>query len=247
MKISDLGVMVDGKQVLHAVFAEFVPSRVYAFMGPNGSGKSSLAKTIMAHPAYEITNGCITLGDTDLATLQVHERSKAGLFLSFQQPVVLPGVGVVDFLKEMYDAHGFEKIDMNAFVAQLMTLFKFVGLDQSFLYRNMHEGFSGGEQKRLEIVQMMLIKPKIVILDEIDSGLDVDALQAIGKALLWHKKQYPQTTFIIITHYARILQYMVPDEVLVLVGGAIVERGTKKLADHIDQHGYASYVQEATK
>lgn len=244
MKITNLCVSVDSKPLIKNLSVVFAPSHVYAIMGPNGSGKSSLAKTIMAHPAYEITSGSMWFNEVDLTSLAVHERSLAGIFLSFQQPVVLPGVGVVDFLKEMYDAHGFEKIDMAAFVAQLTYLFKFVGLDPSFLYRNMHEGFSGGEQKRLEIVQMMLLKPKLVILDEIDSGLDVDALQAIGKALAWHKKQYPTTTFVIITHYARILEYMKPDEVLVFVDGSIVESGDSSLAARIDATGYHSYTKD---
>jgi Fe-S cluster assembly ATP-binding protein len=214
------------------------PGTVHALMGPNGSGKSSLAMSIMGYPGYEIKSGMILFKDEDITHDGPHERSKKGIFLAFQQPLAIPGLTVFQFLKEIYDATDQEKLDVEKVEQKFITYLQSVGLHQSFLYRACNDNFSGGEKKRFEIVQMLVLQPRFIILDEIDSGLDIDALRLIGNVIKDYLQQRADASCLIITHYNKMLKYLIPDYVHLMQQGTIVKTGDISLANQIENQGY---------
>lgn len=236
--IKNLSIAFNTQVLVHDFTLSLEPGSVHALMGPNGSGKSTLAYTLMGHPAYTIISGTIELIDINLAELPVEKRARAGLFLACQYPQEVPGVQVLTFLKEAHRMLTGQDMSVAAFKELVYKAFDAVGLDHSFVLRNLHEGFSGGEKKRLEIAQLLLFKPKVALLDEIDSGLDVDGLKTIAQALNSARRDNPDLTYIIITHYARILEYITPDAVHVLKEGTLRLSGSAELAQHIEKQGY---------
>lgn len=242
LKIHDLHVAVEDKQVLNGISLTINPGQVHAIMGPNGSGKSSLAYTTMGHPRYEITAGEITFGNDLLNELSPDKRAKLGLFLAMQHPHEIDGIPYKDFLRQAYNAlyDGTDKQlrikEFNLMLLEQLTLLK---MDPEFANRSVNVGFSGGEKKRAEILQLAVLKPKIAILDEIDSGLDIDALKIVCHGINEIKKQNPSMSLVLITHYPRILEYLHPDAVHVLQKGKIARSGGAELAKELEQAGYA--------
>jgi len=236
VKVSD-----SEKSLLHNLSLSCNFGCVHAIMGPNGSGKSTLTHAILGNPAYEIKADIISFDEIDLALLPVHKRAQAGIFVSFQNPYVLPGMQVFRFLKETYTAFTGKSIELSVFTQMLHELLPCVGMQESFLMRNVNEGFSGGEKKRLEMLQLLLFQPKLVILDEIDSGLDIDGLKMIAQALVQFKHKNPQAIIIIITHYPAILEYIIPDSVHILKNGTIVYSSDASLVKSIQENGYDSF------
>ena len=245
LSISNLSVTVQEKAVINNLSLTIAPGKIHAIMGPNGSGKSSLAYALMGHPAYQITSGLATFGDQDLLGLPVDRRAQAGLFLAFQYPQALPGVTVFSFLREAYTACSGTQIEIAQFEQLLKEALDAVGLDHSFAYRYLNDGFSGGEKKRLELVQMIVLQPKLAILDEIDSGLDIDALKLVAQAIANAQRRDPQISFIIITHYRRILDHVRPDHVHVMCDGNLVHSGDHELVMQLEQEGYHGFSQKA--
>lgn len=237
-----LTVSVEEKTILKKLSLTIMPGSLHVIMGQNGSGKSSLAHTLMGHPLYTVTDGKIEFKGVNITEMSIQKRSQQGIFLAFQQPLSIPGVTVFQFLKEIYHASGQSPLAAPDFQMLLEQLFIKVGLDFSFLYRGLHDNFSGGEKKRVEIVQMLLLKPKLIILDEIDSGLDVDALKSIGGAVNDYLQEQPESSGIVITHYRRILDYLQPDFVHIMHDGTIVHSGDATLSHEIEKKGYDSYV-----
>ena len=222
--LKNMTVFVEQKNVVQNLSLHVASGSLHVIMGQNGSGKSSLAHTLMGLPTYEIVHGSIIFRGQDITAMPIQDRSKLGIFLAFQQPIAIPGVTVFQFLKEIFIASG-RVVEPAQFQELLHTVLQKVGLDQSFLYRGLHENFSGGEKKRLEIVQMLLLQPKLIILDEIDSGLDVDALKTIGMSVQNYLQEHADASCIVITHYRRILDYLQPTVVHVMHAGAIVRSG----------------------
>ncbi|MEM3675561.1 MAG: Fe-S cluster assembly ATPase SufC [Thermoplasmataceae archaeon] len=237
LEIKDLRTSVDGKEILKGVNLTVRGGEIHALMGPNGAGKSTLGNVLIGHPNYVITGGKILLDGRDLTGKTPEERARAGLFLAFQSPVAVVGVKISTFLRAAYkQIHPEDNMKLQDFYDMVKVHMKKVGLDESFLSRSVNDGFSGGERKRFEILQMMVLKPKIVILDEIDSGLDVDALRMVADEI---RDYYSQSVgFLIITHYQRILKNIEPQFVHVLIDGRIVKDGTKELSDRIEEEGY---------
>ena len=221
------------------------PGQIHVLMGPNGSGKSSLVYTLMGHPAYQVTSGTVSYMEDDLLEMSVHERSQKGLYLSMQQPQEVAGLQVLSYLKEIYTVHIKKTISVHDFVQIIRPLLDTVGLSESMLYRSVNDGFSGGEKKRFELLQMMLLKPKLCLLDEIDSGVDVDGLKLIAHGLQEYKKHNPDTAMIIVTHYRSILQYLTPDVVHVMMNGSIISTGQSDILDQIEDKGYEQYAKGA--
>jgi Fe-S cluster assembly ATP-binding protein len=209
----------------------------HAVMGPNGSGKSTLAYAVAGHPRYVVTEGSIKLNGEDVLDMSVDERARAGLFLAMQYPVEIPGVSVANFLRTAATANRGTAPNLREWLKEVKTAMAELGMDPQVAERNVNEGFSGGEKKRHEILQMSLLKPKIAILDETDSGLDIDALKVVSEGVN-RFRQDPATGVLLITHYTRILRYIKPDHVEVFVGGRIVERGGPELADELEANGY---------
>ncbi|RME77849.1 Fe-S cluster assembly ATPase SufC [Candidatus Woesearchaeota archaeon] len=236
LEIKNLHVQVEGKEILKGVTFTIEKGKVYALMGPNGSGKSTLSKVIMGHPHYEVTAGEILLDGKDVLSMSPDERSRAGLFMSFQQPVEIPGVTMSSFLRMAVQAHQEEKLNLVEFHKQVKEKMAELGIDSAFLRRYLNEGFSGGEKKRAEILQMALLKPSFAILDETDSGLDVDSLRVVSEGI--NKLRGSDIGILLITHYTRILNHIEPDVVHVLRDGKIVKSGGKELAHDIEEHGY---------
>jgi len=218
------------------------PGEVHAIMGPNGSGKSTLSKVLARHPAYEVTKGAATLKGEDLLAMEPVDASRAGVFLAFQYPVELPGVPNTDFLRLMLNekrkAQGLDELDPIEFLAVAAAKCDLVKMDQSFLARNVNEGFSGGEKKRNEILQMAMLEPSLAILDETDSGLDIDALRTISEGI--NDLRTEDNAFLVITHYQRLLSYLVPDYVHVMANGKIVQTGGPELALELEEKGYVT-------
>jgi len=245
LSIRDLHVSVklpDGelKPILSGVTLTIRSGETHAIMGPNGSGKSTLAYSIAGHPKYQITSGEVTLDGEDVLAMTVDERARAGLFLAMQYPVEVPGVSVANFLRTAKTAIDGEAPKLRTWGADLKGAMERLGMDPAFAQRNVNEGFSGGEKKRHEIVQLELLKPKIAILDETDSGLDVDALRVVSEGV--NRVQTDgDTGVLLITHYTRILRYIKADFVHVFVGGRIVEEGGPELADQLEAEGYERY------
>jgi len=246
--IKNLHVQIEGQEILKGVDLEINKGEIHAIMGPNGSGKSTLANTLMGHPAYEVTEGEIWFKGQNVIELSPDERSRLGLFLAFQYPSSIPGVSVANFLRtalnsrrEKGDAssngHGQEKgISMRDFRALLREKMSMLQMDQSFAARYINEGFSGGEKKRMEILQMAVLQPEVAILDETDSGLDIDALRIVSEGV--NRLMSPNLAVLVITHYQRILNYIKPDHVHILVNGRIVMSGGPELALELEEKGY---------
>ena len=228
--IKNVFVTNNGGPILKNITFEVVPGSIHAIMGPNGSGKSSLAHALIGYPGYEITEGSVMLAGNEIAHLSIEKRAQAGLFLAFQYPCALPGVSVLQFLSESYRSLG-----------NISRYAKLLIIDEKLLHRDLNDGFSGGEKKKFELLQLLVLQPKIAILDEIDSGLDVDALKIVAHALHVAKQENPDMAILIITHYQRILQYIAPDCVHVISGGKIIQSGGAALAYEIDQKGYDEY------
>jgi Fe-S cluster assembly ATP-binding protein len=235
--ITDAG----NKEILRGVDITIKSGETHAIMGPNGSGKSTLAYSIAGHPKYIITGGSVTLDGADVLEMSVDERAKAGLFLAMQYPVEVPGVSVSNFLRTAVTAIRGEAPKVRTWVGEVKAAMASLNMDTAFSERNVNEGFSGGEKKRHEILQMELLKPKIAILDETDSGLDVDALRIVSEGVN-RVKANSELGVMLITHYTRILRYIKPDFVHVFANGKIVEEGGPELADKLEEKGYAEYI-----
>jgi Fe-S cluster assembly ATP-binding protein len=229
------------KEILKGVDLTVRSGETHAIMGPNGSGKSTLAYSIAGHPKYTITGGTVTLDGADVLEMSVDERAKAGLFLAMQYPVEVPGVSVSNFLRTAVTAIRGEAPKIRTWVGEVKAAMASLNMDTAFSERNVNEGFSGGEKKRHEILQMELLKPKIAILDETDSGLDVDALRIVSEGVN-RVKANSDLGVMLITHYTRILRYIKPDFVHVFANGKIVEEGGPELADKLEEQGYAAYI-----
>lgn len=260
--LDDIRASIDAKEILHGVTFTVKPKEVHAIMGPNGSGKSTLASVLLGHPGY-ICKGSIVLGTKNLIKMPADERAKLGLFLAFQSPIAIPGVSVMNLLRTAYQSIHKQKesgklqsiqnsvlakrfdvggMPIGEFTSYVKEQAKILDLDQSFLSRGIHDGFSGGEKKKLEMLQALVFKPKFAVFDEIDTGLDVDALKVVSAGIFTLKEQ--GTGVIIITHYNRILKYVTPDVVHVLVKGVIVKTGPATLAKQIEKSGYEEFLRE---
>ena len=237
-RIEGLKAGIDGREILRGVNLEISQGEVHALMGPNGSGKSTLANVLMGHSAYEVYEGKVMLGDINVLELPVHERARIGLFLAFQYPVSITGVTVGKFLKRAVEAKAEnpEDIDVSSFFEKLEETMEFLEIDPRFVGRYLNDGFSGGEKKRMEIAQMLLLEPKFAILDETDSGLDIDALKVVSRGI--NKLRGPNFGSLIITHYQRILNYVKPDRVHVMYNGKIVASGREELVTKLEERGY---------
>ncbi len=248
LKITDLHAEVETesgpKEILKGVNLTVADGEVHAIMGPNGSGKSTLAYSIAGHPKYTITSGSVTLDGVELSDLTVDERDRAGLFLAMQYPIEVPGVSVANFLRTAKTALDGEAPKVRTWVKDVNAAMNRLGLDQSFSGRSLNEGFSGGEKKRNEIVQLELLNPKFAILDETDSGLDIDALRIVSEGVNRFAAQGDRGV-LLITHYTRILNYIKPDFVHVFVDGRIAEEGGPELADNLEAEGYDRFVKAA--
>ena len=240
LEIKNLHASVEGNEILKGLDLKINPGEVHAIMGPNGSGKSTLANVLAGREEYEITDGQVLFDGEDLLEMGPEDRAHNGLFLVFQYPVEIPGVSNVNFLKtavnQIREARGEEKLDAMEFLKLIRTKLKTVDMDEKFLHRSVNEGFSGGEKKRNEIFQMAVLEPKLAIMDETDSGLDIDALKIVANGV--NQMRDNKRSFLVITHYQRLLNYIVPDVVHVLVNGKIVESGGKDLALRLEEHGY---------
>ena len=240
LEIHDLHAGINGKEILKGIDLVVREGEVHALMGHNGAGKSTLSNVIVGHPAYEITQGTITFNGKDLLAMKPEERAHEGIFLSFQQPVEIPGVSMVNFMRAALNAkrkyHGMEPLPAGDFLKLMREKRKIVELDNKLANRSVNEGFSGGERKRNEIFQMAMLEPTLSILDETDSGLDVDALRVVAEG--FNKLRTPETSAIVITHYQRLLDYIRPDVVHVLIDGRIVKTAGPELAVEIEQRGF---------
>ena len=236
LKIENLKVRVDGKSILENINIEVNESEVVALMGPNGSGKTTLANALMGNKNYELKSGKITLDDTDITNLSTDKRARLGLFLSFQHPPEISGVTISSFLRSVVNLNREEKLSVIEFRKILKENMEFLGIDPEFSQRYLNEGFSGGEKKKMEILQLILLKPKIAVLDEADSGTDIDALKVIAKGI--NKAKENGAGILIITHYQRILNYVHPDKVKVLINGKIKKEGGKDVVEQLEKEGY---------
>ena len=247
LEIRDLHASINGKEILKGVNLTVRDGEVHVLMGQNGAGKSTLSNVIVGHPAYEVTQGSITFNGKDLLAMKPEERAHEGIFLSFQQPVEIPGVSMVNFMRSALNAkrkyQGLEPMPAGEFLKLAREKRKIVELDNKLANRSVNEGFSGGEKNRNEIFQMAMLEPTLSILDETDSGLDVDALRIVAEG--FNKLRTPQTSAIVITHYQRLLDYLKPDVVHVLINGQIVKTGGPGLASEIEKRGFDWIKEEA--
>lgn len=251
LKIENLHARIEEKEILKGINLNIKPGEIHAIMGPNGSGKSTLASVLAGRTDYEVTGGSVSFMGKDLLELSPEDRSREGLFLAFQYPVEIPGVSTTNFIKSAVNEKrkylGQEPLDAVQFLKTMKEKMKLVEIDQSLLSRSLNEGFSGGEKKRNEIFQMAMLNPKLAILDETDSGLDIDALRIVANGV--NQLRNKDNAFLIVTHYQRLLDYIVPDFVHVLYNGRIVKSGTKELAFELEEKGYdfiKAEVNEAT-
>jgi Fe-S cluster assembly ATP-binding protein len=243
LEIRDLHVSTDGQEILRGVDLSVSRGEIHALMGPNGSGKSTLASSLLGHPTYEITRGSISFMGEDITEAEPHERANAGLFLAFQYPVAIPGVSVANFLRMAINAKREEPIGVKEFRTQLAHAVDLLDVDRSFTSRHLNDGFSGGEKKRAEILQMAMLLPEVAVLDETDSGLDIDALRTVAQGVQrLHDEQ--GLGVLIITHYQRILHYVKPDFVHVMLDGRIVLDGGVELVERLEREGYDRIRQE---
>jgi Fe-S cluster assembly ATP-binding protein len=235
-EIRDLHVSIEEKPILKGVNLVVRKGEVHALMGPNGSGKSTLANAILGHPKYTVTSGKILMKGEDILEMETDERARKGLFLAFQYPCEVPGVRQSNFLRLACNARLGREMDVTDFYSKLEEKMKVLDIDEKFMKRYLNEGFSGGEKKRNEILQMMMLEPEFAIMDETDSGLDIDALKVVSRGV--NELRDPGLGILIITHYERILRYINPDFVHILVDGKIVKSGGPDLAGHLEEHGY---------
>ncbi|MFO1445268.1 Fe-S cluster assembly ATPase SufC [Bacillus sp. Bva_UNVM-123] len=244
LTINDLHVSIEGKEILKGVNLEIKGGEIHAIMGPNGTGKSTLSSAIMGHPKYEVTDGTVILDGEDVLEMEVDERARAGLFLAMQYPSEITGVTNADFLRSAINSRLEEgnEISLMKFIKKMDSKMDFLEMDQDMAQRYLNEGFSGGEKKRNEILQLMMIEPKIAILDEIDSGLDIDALKVVSKGI--NDMRGEDFGCLIITHYQRLLNYITPDYVHVMMQGRIVKSGGPELAQRLESEGYDWIKQE---
>jgi Fe-S cluster assembly ATP-binding protein len=240
LRIAGLRASVDGNEILKGIDLAVEPGSVHALMGPNGSGKSTLAFSLTGHPSYRVTVGTVTLDGEDVLALPPDKRAKAGLFLSFQYPAAIPGVSVANFIRTARMSIRPDDLPPAKFRKLIFEKLDVLDMDAAFLSRYVNDGFSGGEKKRLEMLQLAMLAPKYAVLDETDSGLDVDALRAVGATVnaLRESEEGKDTGFLIITHYPRILQYIAPDKVHIMMDGRIVKSGGPELANVIERDGY---------
>jgi Fe-S cluster assembly ATP-binding protein len=237
LQIKNLHARTGDIEILKGVNLEINKGEVHALMGPNGSGKSTLSSVIMGHPDYEVTEGDILLNGESILEMDPDERALAGLFLCFQYPVAIPGVSISNFMKKAVDArHPEGKAPSGPFLKEMRENMAFLDMDKSFANRGLNEGFSGGEKKRMEILQMMMFKPSIAIMDETDSGLDIDALQVVAKGV--NKLRSPELGLLVITHYERILTYIEPEYLHILMEGKVVMSGGRDLVKKLEENGY---------
>jgi Fe-S cluster assembly ATP-binding protein len=242
LKIEDLHVEIDGQEIIKSLDLEVGEGEIHAIMGPNGSGKSTLANVLMGHPRYEVTGGSITFKGEDVFELEPDERAKLGMFLAFQYPSEVPGVSVANFLRTAVNSVREEELSPMDMYRLIQEKMKIMQMDPKFAERYLNEGFSGGEKKRNEILQMLMLEPELAIMDETDSGLDIDALQVVAKGV--NELRGPEFSAVIITHYQRILRYIEPDRVHVMLDGRIVTSGGKDLAHELEDKGYEWVRQE---
>ncbi|MBZ4191169.1 Fe-S cluster assembly ATPase SufC [Niabella beijingensis] len=240
LEIKGLRAGIEGREILKGIDLNIQPGEVHAIMGPNGSGKSTLASVLAGKEDYEVTGGAVTFEGKDLLELAPEERAGEGIFLSFQYPVEIPGLSTTNFMKtavnEVRKYRGQGELDAVSFLKKMKEKMALVEIDQSMLSRSLNEGFSGGEKKRNEIFQMAMLEPRLAILDETDSGLDIDAIRIVANGV--NKLRTPKNGILVITHYQRLLDYIVPDFVHVLYNGRIVKSGTKELAYELEERGY---------
>jgi len=236
LKIENLQVEIDGQEIVKGLDLEVGRGEIHAIMGPNGSGKSTLANVLMGHPRYEVTGGAITFEGEDVFELEPDERAKLGMFLAFQYPSEVPGVSVANFLRTAVNSVREEELSAMEMYRLIQDKMKIMQMDPKFAERYLNEGFSGGEKKRNEILQMLMLEPRLAIMDETDSGLDIDALQVVAKGV--NELRGPDFSAVIITHYQRILRYIEPDHVHVMLDGRLVTSGGKELALDLEDKGY---------
>ncbi|NEO30949.1 MAG: Fe-S cluster assembly ATPase SufC [Symploca sp. SIO3C6] len=249
LSVRDLTADVDGNQILKGFNLDVKAGEIHAIMGPNGSGKSTFSKLLAGHPAYEVTGGEVIFQGQNLLEMEPEERAVAGIFLAFQYPLEIPGVSNLDFLRVAYNSRlkhqGLEEIDAFDFEDLVEEKLEIVKMNPSFLNRSVNEGFSGGEKKRNEILQMALLEPSLAILDETDSGLDIDSLKIVADGV--NQLTSPENATILITHYQRLLNYIEPDYVHVMAGGRILKTGGKELALELEKHGYDPILENAVE
>lgn len=249
LKIKDLYASVEGKQILRGLSLEVKPGEVHAIMGPNGSGKSTLAQVLAGREDYVIDSGSVEWEGQDLLEMAIEDRARTGLFMAFQYPIEIPGVSNAYFLRTAVNAirkeQGKPELDAIDFLKVVKEEMAAVGMREEFLHRSVNEGFSGGEKKRNEILQMSMLEPKLAVLDETDSGLDIDALRVVSDGV--NRLRSPERSMIVITHYQRLLDYIVPDVVHVLSEGRIIRTGDASLAQELEKDGYANIQEQAAK
>lgn len=247
LDITDLHANIDGKDILKGLTLNVKAGEVAAIMGPNGSGKSTLSYVVAGRPGYEVTSGSIMLNGEDILAMEANERAAKGIFLAFQYPLEIPGVTTMTFLKAAMNAQrkqrGEDELTTPDFIKRVRAAADKLGVSQEMLRRPLNVGFSGGEKKRMEVLQMVLLEPKVAILDETDSGLDIDALRIVAEGV--NALRSPDRAFVVITHYQRLLDYIVPDSVHILSAGRIVKSGDKELAHELEKNGYRDYVADA--
>ena len=248
LHIENLHAHIDSKEILKGLSLDIEKGSIHAIMGPNGSGKSTFSNCIMGNPIYKITSGTITWNGKNITDMAVHERAKEGIFMAFQYPREITGVTFLEFLRNAYVAintaknPSFETPSIFQFKKMVKEKMKLLKIESIFLERYVNQGFSGGEKKKAEMLQLALLNPKLAILDETDSGLDVDALKVVAQSVNNLKKENPELTVLIITHYQRILDYITPDYIQVMVDGKIVKSGTKELGKELEKTGYTPYL-----
>jgi Fe-S cluster assembly ATP-binding protein len=245
LEIKDLHASIDDREILKGINLTVNPGEVHAIMGPNGSGKSTLASVLAGKADYTVTQGSVLLNGNDLLELAPEDRSREGMFLAFQYPVEIPGVSTANFLKSAVNEHrkyrGEEPLEPAAFLALMKQKMQLVEMDPSFLQRSLNEGFSGGEKKRNEIFQMAMLEPKLAVLDETDSGLDIDALRIVANGIHEVRKERPSMGIVLITHYQRLLDELTPDHVHIMIDGRIVTSGGMELAEQLERDGYEAF------
>ena len=250
LKIKNLHAVVDGKEILKGIDLEVKAGEVHAIMGPNGAGKSTLSAVLTGRERFEVTEGEVEFNGKNLLELPAEDRAREGIFLSFQYPVEIPGVSTVNFLKTAVNEHrkyqGLPPYPAGEFLKMIREKMELVGIDSKLLNRSLNEGFSGGEKKKNEILQLKVLEPKFIILDELDSGLDVDSLKIVCENINSYLKEHENTSVLIITHYPKILQYIKPDYVHVMVNGNIKKTGDASLALEIEEKGYDAYKNSAS-
>ncbi|HEY3942176.1 MAG TPA: Fe-S cluster assembly ATPase SufC [Acidimicrobiales bacterium] len=241
LDVEDLHVSVDGTPILRGVDLRIEPGTVHALMGPNGAGKSTLAATLMGHPAYEVTRGAIRLDGEDVTGWPTDVRAKAGMFLAFQYPEAIEGVSVTQFLRQAMSARKGTEVSALEVRFAMKEWMDRLGMDPSFGERHLNQGFSGGERKRNEILQLAMLEPRLAVLDETDSGLDIDALGVVARGVRTVRETHPELGVLVVTHYHRLLEELVPDQVHLLFDGRVVAVGGGELADRIEQSGYEQW------